>query len=183
MPYKKRVWVPERFYHVVCRGNRRDALFRDVDDFLAYHHILDQLYDRYPFEMSAYCLMTNHVHLQIRSQEVPLSKIMSLLNKRYANYFNSKYELTGHVYEKRFYDKLIYDEEDMLEVSRYIHLNPVVANMVKHPLSYPWSSFYLYKYQLAVPPRYINLNCILDYYQGTEEEKRERYCRSVVASQ
>ena len=103
MPYKKRIWIPHRFYHVVCRGNRRDPLFRSYTDFQAFFHILNQTHEKIPFELASYCLMTNHFHLQMRSQEAPLSKVMSLINKRYANYYNTRYRLTGHVFEKRFY--------------------------------------------------------------------------------
>jgi hypothetical protein len=104
---------------------------------------------------------------------------MSLINNRYANYYNAKYRLTGHVYEKRYYDKVIEDKEGMLEVSRYIHLNPVEAKMVKQPEYYPWSSFYLYRYRSSVPLRFIKMDCLLDYYEGTLEEKREKYCKSL----
>ena len=178
----KRTFIPNRFYHVVCRGNRRDPLFRNTTDFQAFLHILQQLHEKHPYEIASYCFMTNHFHLQIRSEDVPLSKIMSLMNKRYANYYNTKYRITGHVFEKRFYDKMIDDKEGMLEVSRYIHLNPVAARMVKQPELYPWSSYYLYKYPHSVPPRYLNLARLLDYYEGTVEEKREKDCGSVEIS-
>lgn len=123
--------------------------------------------------------MTNHYHLQLRSQDVPLSKVMSLINKRYANYYNTRYRITGHVFEKRYYDKIIEDKAGMLEVSRYIHLNPVEAKMVKQPEYYPWSSYYLFKNPNSVQPRFMNINSILDYYAGTIQQKRARYCDSV----
>jgi len=176
----KRIFLPNRYYHVVCRGNRRDPLFRNVTDFEAFLHILQQLYETYPFEMASYCLMTNHFHLQICSKETPLSKLMSLVNKRYANYYNTKYRITGHVFEKRFYDKLIDDKEGMLEVSRYIHLNPLAAKMVTQPEHYPWSSYRFYINSKAVPPRFIALNRILNYYEGNDLEKRGKYCESVL---
>jgi len=66
-------------------------------------------------------LFVNHYHLQIRSPEISFAKLMAFINKRYANYYNTKYCLTGHVFEKRYYDKVIEDKEGMLEVSRYIH--------------------------------------------------------------
>lgn len=179
MPYKKRVWLPNRFYHVVCRGNRRDPLFRCYTDFQAFFYILDQLNEKIPFEVASYCLMTNHYHLQIRSQEVPLSKVMSLINKRYANYYNTRYRLTGHVFEKRYYDKVIEDKEGMLEVSRYIHRIPVEARMVKKPESYPWSSYYLFKDHNSHQPKFMNINHILYFYTGTTEEQREKYCESL----
>ncbi len=114
----KRIFIPNRFYHVVCRGNRRDPLFRNTTDFQAFLHILQQVHEKYPIEIASYCLMTNHFHLQICSKDASLSKIMSQINKRYANYYNTKYRITGHVFEKRFYDKLIDDKVGMLEVSR-----------------------------------------------------------------
>jgi putative transposase len=180
MPYKKRIWVPHYFYHVVCRGNRRDPLFRCQTDFQSFFQILENINKKYPFELASYCLMTNHYHLQIRSQEVSLSKVMSLINKRYANYYNTRYRLTGHVFEKRYFDKLIEGKEGMLEVSRYIHLNPVKAKMVKHPESYPWSSYYFFEDERYTPPNFINIHHILDYYLGTLKEKREKYCESVI---
>lgn len=160
MPYKKRIFITGQFYHIVSSGNRRDPLFRNDSDFEAFLHIIQQLYERYPFEMASYCLMNNHYHLQLRSFETPVSKIMGLMNKRYANYHNTKYRLTGHVYEKRFYDKVIDSKEGMLEVSRYIHLNPVEVKMVTLPEDYPWSSYKYYKNEnenIATPP-FLNVN-------------------------
>ncbi|MGD6969237.1 transposase [Rossellomorea vietnamensis] len=180
MPFKKRVHIPERFYHIVTRGNRRDPLFRDEDDFQAFLHILYQIHEKYPFEIASFCLMNNHYHLQLRSKKISLSKIMGLINKRYANYYNTKYRLTGHVYEKRFYDKFIASKEGMLEVSRYIHLNPVEARMVKLPEHYPWSSYKYYKNEHLTAPGFINLSSLLDYYEGASWEKRERYCSSLT---
>jgi hypothetical protein len=105
---------------------------------------------------------------------------MSLINKRYANYYNTKYRLTGHVYEKRFFDQIIEDKEGMLEVSRYIHLNPVEAKMVKRPEYYPWSSYYLFKDPNAIAASYMNINSLLDYYEGTMEQKKEKYCKCLI---
>ncbi|MBS4212696.1 transposase [Neobacillus rhizophilus] len=181
MSREKRIWIPNHFYHIVCRGNRRDPLFRNASDFEAYFHILGQLHEKIPFEIASYCLMTNHYHLQMRSQEIPFSKLMALINKRYANYYNTKYRLTGHVFEKRYFDQIIEDKEGMLEVSRYIHLNPVEARMVRRPEYYPWSSFHLFKYQNSQPPSFMNMDSLLNYYEGTEEQRQEKYCLSLFA--
>lgn len=182
MPREKRVWLKDRFYHIICRGNRRDPLFRSASDFEAFIQILNQLHQRYYFEIASYCFMTNHYHLQIRSPEIPFSKLMGLINKRYADYYNTKYRLTGHVFEKRYYDKLIDTKEGMLEVSRYIHRNPTEARMARKPHYYPWSSYPSYKYPRAAYP-FLMVNLILRYYEGTEMEKREKYCKSVEEEQ
>jgi hypothetical protein len=84
------------------------------------------------------------------------------------------------VYEKRFYDKMIMDKEGMLKVSRYIHLNPVEAKMVKQPEFYPWSSYRFYVDEKATAPPFMNRNSLLDYYEGALEQKRKNYCNSIV---
>ncbi|MDV2886362.1 transposase [Alkalihalophilus pseudofirmus] len=178
MARAKRIWIPSRFYHIVTRGNRRDPLFRCYTDFQAFYHILDQLYEKIPFELASYCLMTNHYHLQLRCKEQSISKVMSLINKRYANYYNTRYRLTGHVFEKRYYDKIIETKEGMLEVSRYIHLNPIRAQMISRPEHYPWSSYHFYKYNKAAPV-YLDTNSLLKYYAGAAGEQKRLYCESV----
>lgn len=179
----RRIWIEGHFYHIVCRGNRRDPLFRDSTDFNAFLYILQQLHEKYPFDMASYCLMTNHYHLQLRSLQISHSKFMALLNKRYADYYNTKYDLTGHVYEKRFFDKILLGREGMIEVSRYIHLNPVTAGIVQYPEQYPWSSYSLYKYPL-IPNQlsFMNIASVLDYYEGNEEQKRKTYCGACHSS-
>jgi putative transposase len=182
MGRKRREWIPNYFYHVVCRGNRRDPLFKDDSDFVAFNYILQKVYEKYPFEIASYCLMTNHFHLQIRSKEQPLSKIMSLINKRYANYYNTRYRLTGHVFEKRYYDKVIDSVTGMLEVSRYIHLNPCDAGMVRRPGEYKWSSyrFYIRNGHTSIP-HFMNINVLLDYFTGSIEVKRLKYGELVIS--
>lgn len=173
MGRKRRVWIPHLFYHIVSRGNRRDALFKDIGDFKTFFYILQEVAKKTPFELASYCLMTNHFHLQLRSTQQPISKVMSLINKHYADYYNTKNNLSGHVFEKRYYDKIIPSKQAMLEVSRYIHLNPVEANMVTKPEEYRWSS---YRYYLHTRNhRQLNMDVILDYFSGTDLERRRKY--------
>jgi len=91
---------------------------------------------------------------------------MSLINKRYADYYNTKNRITGHVFEKRYYDKVIASKQGMLEVSRYIHLNPVDANMVLQLQSYQWSSYRYYMYTSR--HHLFTMAIILDYFSGDE---------------
>jgi len=175
----KRVWIPQRFYHIVCRGNRRDPLFKEARDFLAFFHIIHQCHEKIPFEIASYCLMTNHFNLQLRSRHESISKVMALINKRYANYNNTRYQLTGHVFEKRYFSKLIDDAKGMLEVSRYIHLNPVEAHMVYAPEQYQWSSFYLYMDPHSKCLQFMNKEALLQYFSGNKEEQRKKYVEFV----
>ncbi|MFC7747449.1 transposase [Lentibacillus kimchii] len=165
--------MPDAFYHIVCRGNRRDNLFLDDEDIKVFFQIMIQVNKKTPFVLASYCLMTNHFHLQLRSGQHTVSKVMSLINKRYADYYNTKYKLTGHVFEKRYYDKLIDSKLGMLETSRYIHLNPVEAGMVAMPAHYPWSSYRYYLYTTG--HRLLNVDEVLDCFAGDPAEKRRKY--------
>ncbi|WP_240050879.1 transposase [Metabacillus litoralis] len=80
----------------------------DNRDFHTCFYILKKLYEKYPYEIASYCLMTNHYHLQLRSQQHSISKIMALTNKKCVNYYNIRYNLTGHVFEKRFLILLLF---------------------------------------------------------------------------
>lgn len=88
--------------------------------------------------------MTNHIHLQIQTLHHSPSDIMKFLHFNYAKYFNKKYDFTGHVFESRFKFELITSIKYELEVNRYIHLNPIRAEMVKSLEEYPWSSYFDY---------------------------------------
>jgi hypothetical protein len=88
--------------------------------------------------------MTNHVHLQIETIDHTLSEIIKLAHTKYASYFNRVYNLDGHVFQGRYGSQLILDDHYFLEVSRYIHRNPLEAKMVDAPQDYPWSSYSLY---------------------------------------
>lgn len=182
MNRRRRILIPHNFYHIVCRGNRRDPLFRDRNDFIEILHMLEKIHEKIPYQLVAYCFMTNHFHLQLRSQEQSISKVMQLLNKRYANYYNTKYRLVGHVFEKRYFSEMIEDTTGMLEVSRYIYLNPVKASMVKSPEHYPWSSFRFCASTKVIRPKYIDSNYLINYFPGTFEEKRRQYVDYVMKS-
>ncbi|RCW77329.1 transposase [Saliterribacillus persicus] len=146
MGRKPRIWLPDCFYHIVSRGNRREPLFNDQGDYHTFLYIIKQVYEKFPFEIASFCLLSNHYHLQIRSRDVSISKIIGLINKRYADYYNHKNEISGHLFEKRFYDQIITSRLSMLKVSRYIHLNPIEAGIVERMEDYPFSS---YRYFLA----------------------------------
>jgi putative transposase len=176
MGRRPRIWNPAFFYHITSRGNRREALFLDVGDYKTFLYMLGTLHKKYPFELPSYCLMTNHYHLLLRSKEQSISKIMGLLNKRYADYYNNKYDLSGHLFEKRFYSKEVLNTEGILEVSRYIHRNPLEASMVSQLEDYPWSSYSAYVNETTISPPYLNQDVILSYFgEGSKEEKVKSY--------
>jgi putative transposase len=180
MGRKPRMWHPGLVYHVTSRGNQKATIYKDDHDFEVFMHLLTLAKDKYPYQLYAYCLMSNHYHLLISSQDTPLSKIMARINKGYANYFNTRYTLTGHVFEKRYYSSPVHEGIGLLYVSRYIHQNPVMAKITVNPSDYPWSSCPQYVNDPNPFPSFpVDTKRVLTVYSGTESEKRACYRKYV----
>lgn len=131
-------------YHAYTRGDNKENIFLTNRDRESYLNTLRLCKERYEFELYAYCLMANHVHLVLRTGEAPLSHIMHLLNSRYSKHFNRAYTRVGHVFQGRYQANLIEGDAGLLEATRYVHLNPVVIGLVKSPSQYRWSSMRAY---------------------------------------
>lgn len=128
-------------YHITSRGNARQAIFLNGKDFADFLGILNSVVKRYNFLLHAYCLMNNHYHLLVETLEGNLSKGMRQLNGLYAQRFNQKHQRVGHLLQGRYQSILVDKENYLLELSRYIVLNPVRAGIVKNPKDYRWSSY------------------------------------------
>ena len=102
MARKKRIWYPGATYHVMSRGNRRTAIFKDVSDHLRFLECVQIIKEKHPFRIHSLCLMTNHFHIAVETQEIELWKIMQKILSIYAEEFNHKYNFTGHVFENRY---------------------------------------------------------------------------------
>lgn len=144
MARKLRVHYPGALYHVISRGNQRQIIFRADTDRRRYLQLLKQYRERYQFQLYAYVLMANHVHLLIQVGKYPLAKIMQGLQQSYTVYVNRKYKLVGHLFQGRYKDILCDRDSYLLELVRYIHLNPVRSKIVVDPADYPWSSHHDY---------------------------------------
>ena len=153
MPRKKRIWYPGAIYHIMSRGNRKTAIFKDGYDYYRFLKHLEKTKERYPFILHALCLMTNHFHLEMETEKISPGMIMQFLLSSYAEDFNERHDLTGHVFEGRFTSCLIEDEKYFLGVNRYIHLNPVKAFLVKNPGDYPYSSYTVYTRDIPIDRR------------------------------
>ena len=105
---------------------------------------LKKVNENYPFKLFTYCLMSNHVHLQIATDKIEIWTIMRGINWSYSKYFNEKYDKVGHLFQNRYHSEIIEDEAYLLQTSKYIHLNPVKAGIVDQPIKYPWSSYGVY---------------------------------------
>jgi putative transposase len=144
MARKPRIEFEGAFYHVITRGNQRQKVFKAKDEFLKYLEILSNYKIRYKYFLYAFMLMSNHVHLLIETQEIPLSKILQGINQSYTTYFNRKYKTVGHLFQGRYKAILCDRDEYLLSLVKYIHLNPVRAKLVKTPDEYQWSSHLSY---------------------------------------
>lgn len=144
MSRKPRIEFPGAFYHVLARGNNKQKIFNDRQDYCVYVERLKRYQERYKFALYAYVLMVNHIHLLIETGMTPLSKIMQGIQQSYTAYFHKKNNSVGHVFQSRYKAILCQRDVYLLELVRYIHLNPVRAALVNIPEDYPWSSHQVY---------------------------------------
>jgi len=155
-----RIEYPGALYHITTRGNARASIFKDDADRQAFLRILSKVIERHQWLCHAYCLMGNHYHLLIETPKANLSPGMRQLNGIYTQAFNRRHIRVGHVLQGRFKAILVDKDSYLLELCRYIVLNPVRANMVKLPKSYPWSS-YRVTAGLSRPVEFLNRDWLL----------------------
>jgi len=128
------------FYHITSRGDDRKKIYISEYDFKKFLEYLLKAKERFSFYLYAYVLMPNHYHLLIETMTPNLSRIMQYLNTAYTTYYNVKRKRCGHLFQGRYKSILVDKQSYFLELSRYIHLNPVKAKLVQNPEEYRWSS-------------------------------------------
>ena len=136
-----RLSFPGAVYHVTSRGNARQDIVADDRDRSQWLSLLAHVVDRYGWLCHAYCLMDNHYHLVIETPKPNLSIGMRQLNGRYTQAYNRRHEQVGHVFQGRFTAILVEKDAHLLELCRYVVLNPVRAKIVSHPRLWVWSSY------------------------------------------
>ncbi len=129
-------------YHVVNRGNDRQVIFAEPEDYRHYLNTIQRYKKKYRFQLFAYCLMTNHVHLLIKTSESgSISRIMQSITVAHTRRYNFKYRRCGHVWQGRFHSPIVSEDGHMLTVMQYIEQNPLRARMVRDVVDYHWSSY------------------------------------------
>lgn len=136
-----RIEYPGAVYHVTSRGNEKKKVFKDDKDREAFLNTLYDVNKRYNWLCHAYCLMDNHYHLLIETPDGNLSAGMRQLNGVYTQLFNKRHKRVGHLFQGRYKAILIQKDSHLLEVSRYIVLNPLRARMVESPEVWKWGSY------------------------------------------
>ena len=135
-------YLPENFYHLYNRGNDRDLIFLEAENYRYFVRLLRHYLSRAPAELIAYCLMPNHFHLVVYlSREIDFSNTLRAFTTAYVRSFNNWYGRVGYLYQGSTKAKLVVGEEHLIHLCRYVHLNPVVAGLVESPEAWEFSDY------------------------------------------
>ncbi len=141
MSAKHRLQIAGGMYHVTARGNAQAEIFLDEFDYLGMMRVLATQVVRRGWLCHSFCLIPNHYHVLLETPEANLAQGMRLVNGMFAQRFNARYKRYGHVFQGPYGAVLLESDDHLLEVCRYIALNPVRAGLVEAPGDWPWSSY------------------------------------------
>jgi REP element-mobilizing transposase RayT len=179
MPRPLRVQAAGATYHITARGNRRGAIFRDDIDRSTFLGILASTVRCCDWSCLAYCLMTTHYHLLLTISEADIATGMQFINGTYGRRFNRRHQLLGHVFQGRYHSALVKREAHLLELYRYIALNPVRAGACTRPEDWKWSS-YAAAIGTRPAPSFLLLDEVLRCFSNTPEQGRILLARFVA---
>jgi len=140
MARRPRVHFPGALYHVISRGNQGQSIYKDDEDHRRFQTLLGEVVKRHALTLYAYVLMANHFHLLLEVSRSPLAKAMQSLLYSYTRYYNQRYRKVGHLFQGRYRAILCDRDSYLMELVRYLHLNPVRAKLISDPARYRWSS-------------------------------------------
>ncbi len=169
-----RLEFPGAIYHITSRGDRQEAIYEGDADRQQWLEILSRVCERYNWRIHAYCLMGNHYHILLETADGNLSKGMRQLNGVYTQYFNRQHNRVGHVYQGRYKAILVEKDSYLLELSRYVVLNPVRAGMIKNMDEWHWSSYLVTIGKLPTPD-WLEVDWLLSQFSLQRNRARSRY--------
>ncbi|MGH9316845.1 MAG: REP-associated tyrosine transposase [Thermoanaerobaculia bacterium] len=175
-----RVEYPGAVHHVMARGHERSPIFRGDRDRNRFLQLLGTTVQDLGIQVHGYCLMDNHYHLLIETPEGGLSRAMKAIGGRYSQWFNWRHKRAGHLFEGRFKSVLVQKEKHLLELARYVVLNPVRAGLVKRPDDWRWSNYRATAGRGAAPP-WLVVDWTLAQFARSRYTAREAYRRFVAA--
>ena len=162
-----RIEFPGAVYHVTSRGDRREPIFEDDEDRRNLLTVASQAMERFDATVLAYCLMDNHYHFVIHTRRANLSQLMRQLNGVYTQMYNRRHGKVGHLFQGRFKGILVDQDAYLLEVCRYVDLNPVRARIVRDPGKWPWSSYAAHS-GTSSPPVWLDTAAVHGYVLGRD---------------
>lgn len=160
-------------YHILSRGNERRNIFFGDADYKVFLGVLEEMSERFEVDIFAYVLMSNHYHLLIRTNQGNLSKSMQWVGTTYTRRFNLQHFRSGHLFQGRFKSILVQNDAYLMQLSCYIHRNPLRAGLVNRLADYRWSSYRTYAYK-ASHTKWLNKDLILSQCNGEDSYKTYR---------
>ncbi len=175
MPRPTRISLAGLVYHIINRGNNRQDVFKDEEDFLTYIKAIKRFKEKYSFKLYGYCLMDNHTHLVIEpTKTATLSKIIQSITLSHIRLYHLKYSSSGHLWQGRFKSSIIQTDGYLLQCLKYIELNPLRADIASRPEDYRWSSYRFHAFGkdedrfLDEDPMYLSL-------ANTDKDRQKAY--------
>jgi REP element-mobilizing transposase RayT len=160
-------------YHIMLRGINRQAIFADDEDIQRLLETIIKYKEICKYEVYAYCIMSNHVHLLLKETEDTISNVVKRISGSYVFWYNKKYERCGHLFQERYKSEAVENDEYFLTALRYIHQNPIKAGMVKDISTYKWSSYNEYIKETVV----INKDFLLGMFSNDKARVIELFCK------
>jgi putative transposase len=177
MARKPRIHIPGGLYHIILRGNGGQDIFLSDADRYRFLLLLQEGTCRFGYRVHAFCLMTNHLHLLLQAGDIPLSRGLQNLSFRYTRWVNGREKRTGHLFQGRYKAVLVDGDSYLLELVRYIHLNPLRAGMVQSPDEYPWTSHPAYLGMDDLP--WLTTDTLLGQFGRQAGKARQGYARFI----
>ncbi len=175
MSRKLRLFHPGAFYHVMLRGNAKQVIFGENRAYHQFEQFLAEGLEQHKHRLHAYCWMGNHVHMLLQCADTPLSEMMRVLSQRYTYWFNRQHDRVGHLFQGRYKSLMVDTDHYLLELVRYIHLNPVRAEFVESTDDYLWSSHHAYLGRKETP--WLTTDWVLRQFHEERGAARARYLR------
>jgi len=173
MPREARRISKSKIYHIMIRGINQQNIFADDEDHEKFMAVLDTYHKKMEYDLYAYCLMGNHVHLLIKEGKEILSNTMKRIGASYVHWYNWQYNRKGHLFQDRYKSEAVEDDAYFLTVLRYIHQNPLKAGLTDHVDSYKWSSYKEY----TSKTKRVNVDFALSLFAKEKDKAIEKFKR------
>lgn len=166
-------------YHIMLRGINKQSIFQEDQDRIKFLSVLDRYKQVSNYQLYGYCLMTNHIHLLLKENDEPVSDVMKRISSSYVFWYNQKYNRSGHLFQERYKSETVDNDSYLLTVLRYIHQNPVKANLCKGIQEHRWSSYkdYLGRSTLT------DTAYVKGLFSENDEQAAKQYCEFMLQEQ